>query len=55
VVGKEGVSINVVQVTLIRMRATCSQLVDFLCGLEAKQIIKPALEGIVEPVTDRLV
>ena len=55
VVGEEGISVHVVEVALVRVGATSTQLVDLLSCLQAQEVIQPLFNWIVDTVTNWLV
>ncbi len=55
VVRKKRVSVHVIQVALVWMGTSTLELVDFFSCLEAKKIVEPGLDWIINPVTNRLI
>ena len=54
-VGEQGVSVHIVEVAGVGVRASILQLVNFLGCFQAKQVIQPFLNGVIESITDWLI
>lgn len=54
-VREQSVPVDIVELTLARMRETSAQDVLVLGGVEAEQGVEPLLDGVVHAVSDRLI